>query len=88
MLPHLRRLHALRAHTADAPDPLGCPPPVLVSAAAAAAASEPSKKKYNLLYIISDQHSPFVTGCYGDQVVSTPHLDSLADAGVCLDNCK
>jgi hypothetical protein len=32
----------------------------------------------NLLYIISDQHNPFVTGCYGDAVVSTPHLDALA----------
>lgn len=40
----------------------------------------------NLLYIHSDQHSPYVTGCYGDQVVQTPHLDGLAKQGVVLEN--
>ena len=35
----------------------------------------------NLLYIHSDQHNPFVTGCYGDPVVETPHLDGLARRG-------
>ena len=39
----------------------------------------------NLLYIHSDQHNPFVTGCYGDTVVETPHLDRLAGRGVVLD---
>ncbi len=43
-------------------------------------------KQPNLLYIHSDQHSPFVTGCYGDPLVQTPHLDSLAAEGVVLDN--
>ena len=33
------------------------------------------KQRPNLLYIHSDQHSPFVTGCYGDPLVQTPHLD-------------
>ena len=40
----------------------------------------------NLLYIHSDQHSPFVAGCYGDELVQTPHLDALAADGVALDN--
>ena len=40
----------------------------------------------NLLYIHSDQHSPYVTGCYGDSLVETPHLDALAARGVVLDN--
>ena len=40
----------------------------------------------NLLYIHSDQHSPFVLGCYGDELVQTPNLDALAAAGVALDN--
>ena len=40
----------------------------------------------NLLYIHSDQHSPYVTGCYGDPLVETPHLDALAERGVVFDN--
>ena len=36
----------------------------------------------NLLYIHSDQHNPAVTGCYGDSLVETPHLDGLAARGV------
>lgn len=40
----------------------------------------------NLLYIHSDQHSPYVSGCYGDPLVRTPHLDALAASGVALDN--
>lgn len=39
----------------------------------------------NLLYIHSDQHNPFVTGCYGDPLVETPHLDRLAENGVVFD---
>lgn len=35
----------------------------------------------NLLYIMSDQHNPQITGCYGNQVVQTPHLDELAARG-------
>ena len=40
----------------------------------------------NLLYIHTDQHSPFVTGCYGDKEVRTPNLDRLAANGVIFDN--
>ena len=40
----------------------------------------------NLLYIHSDQHTPFVTGCYGDPLVQTPHLDRLAAHGVVFDS--
>ena len=40
----------------------------------------------NLLYIHSDQHNPYVTGCYGDSLVDTPHLDALAARGVTLEN--
>lgn len=35
----------------------------------------------NLLYIHTDQHSPHVTGCYGDSLVQTPNLDRLAANG-------
>jgi choline-sulfatase len=40
----------------------------------------------NLLYIHTDQHSPHVTGCYGDPLVQTPNLDRLAENGVLFSN--
>ena len=40
----------------------------------------------NLLYIHTDQHSPYVTGCYGDKLVRTPNLDRLAAEGAVFDN--
>ena len=40
----------------------------------------------NLLYIHSDQHNPYVTGCYGDRLVETPALDALAARGVLLED--
>ena len=39
----------------------------------------------NILYIHTDQHTPFVTGCYGDPIVETPNLDWLASRGVTFD---
>ncbi len=42
--------------------------------------------KPNLLFIMSDQHAPRVTGCYGDKIVRTPNLDKLAERGVTFDN--
>lgn len=41
----------------------------------------------NLLYIHTDQHSPHVTGCYGDPLVQTPNLDKLAASGALFENC-
>ena len=32
----------------------------------------------NILLIMSDEHDPAVTGCYGHPHVDTPHLDCLA----------
>ena len=43
---------------------------------------EDSSTRPNLLYIHSDQHSPFVLGCEGDPLVQTPNLDGLAARGV------
>lgn len=42
--------------------------------------------KPNILFLLSDQHAQKVAGCYGDDVVRTPHLDALAGRGVCFDN--
>lgn len=43
-------------------------------------------KQPNIIYILTDQHNPFVTGCYGDDIVRTPNLDRLASEGVAFDN--
>ena len=48
--------------------------------------SPTSGRRPNLLYLHSDQHNPFVTGCYGDPVVETPNLDGLARRGVTFTN--
>ena len=40
----------------------------------------------NLLYIHTDQHNPYVTGCYGDPLVQTPNLDRLAANGAVFDH--
>jgi choline-sulfatase len=36
----------------------------------------------NLLFILSDEHSRRVLGCYGHEMIRTPNLDRLAAAGV------
>ncbi|MBE7464537.1 MAG: sulfatase-like hydrolase/transferase [Planctomycetes bacterium] len=41
----------------------------------------------NLLVIMSDEHDPAVTGCYGDPLVRTPRLDRLAAEGITFDAC-
>ncbi|MEM7538307.1 MAG: sulfatase-like hydrolase/transferase [Chloroflexota bacterium] len=43
-------------------------------------------KPQNLLYIISDEHTPSVLGCYGNSVVQTPNLDRLAASGTRFTN--
>lgn len=40
----------------------------------------------NLLYILSDQHTPEILGCYGNDVVHTPNLDRLAHEGAIFEN--
>ncbi|MGP1396304.1 MAG: sulfatase-like hydrolase/transferase [Inquilinaceae bacterium] len=40
----------------------------------------------NLLFLMSDQHSQRLAGCYGDPLVRTPNLDRLAARGVTFDN--
>ena len=44
-------------------------------------------KKPNIIVIMTDEHDPGVTGCYGDPIVQTPHIDKLAREGVTFDNC-
>ena len=44
------------------------------------------QRRPNLLYIHTDQHNPYVTGCYGDRLVQTPNLDRLAAGGALFTN--
>src|ERR1700758_806447 len=39
-------------------------------------------KPANLLFIMSDEHSRRVLGCYGHKMIRTPNLDALAARGV------
>src|ERR1700724_2837595 len=39
-------------------------------------------KTTNLLFILSDEHSRRVLGCYGHKMIRTPNLDRLAASGV------
>ncbi|HYC46969.1 MAG TPA: sulfatase-like hydrolase/transferase [Burkholderiales bacterium] len=43
-------------------------------------------KPKNLLFIMSDQHSRKVAGCYGNRLVKTPVLDRLAASGTVFEN--
>lgn len=38
-------------------------------------------KPCNTLFILSDEHQRDITGCYGNTLVKTPHLDALAARG-------
>ncbi len=44
------------------------------------------RNRPNLLFIHSDQHNPYVAGCYGDPLVETPNLDRLAAQGAVFDH--
>ena len=43
-------------------------------------------KKPNILFILSDQHSPHVIGCGGNSIIETPNLDRLASEGIYFNN--
>ena len=43
-------------------------------------------EKMNVLFILSDEHNREITGCYGNPIIKTPHIDSLAARGVIFDN--
>ncbi len=38
-------------------------------------------KKPNILFLMSDEHSPHAIGCEGNEIVQTPNLDQLAASG-------
>jgi len=40
----------------------------------------------NIIYVFADQMRAQVLGCYGNKIVPTPNIDSMAKAGVTFDN--
>lgn len=44
-----------------------------------------STQATNMLFILSDEHTRDVTGCYGHPFIKTPHLDQLAERGTRFD---
>jgi choline-sulfatase len=47
--------------------------------------SQPQPSQPNILLIMADELTPFLTGAYGHPVVQTPHLDALVRQGVRFD---
>lgn len=66
-----------------------------LAAAAGAVASLPAlavqqsggapAKRPNILWIIADDHAPYVAGTYGNRIVHTPNIDRLAAQGMRFD---
>src|SRR2546421_467556 len=50
----------------------------------ASAISSPARPKYNVLFIISDDLRPEL-GCYGNPIIKTPNIDSIAARGTRFD---
>ena len=43
-------------------------------------------KQYNIVYIMTDDHTAQMMSCYGSHVVETPNLDRIANDGVIFTN--
>ena len=43
-------------------------------------------RRPNIIFIMADQHSRAVSGCYGHGIVQTPNIDRLAATGIRYDN--
>jgi arylsulfatase A-like enzyme len=51
-----------------------------------AAETQGEGRKPNIIFVFADQMRSQVLSCYGNQQVSTPHIDRIADEGVRFDN--
>lgn len=49
-------------------------------------AATKKREQPNILLIMSDEHNPRITGCYGNKLVQTPNMDALARDGITFDN--
>lgn len=53
----------------------------------AALGDKPQDAKPNIVLIMTDNHSPWTLGCYGNREIRTPHIDRLAREGTLLEHC-
>ncbi len=60
---------------------------VFAAALAINAAGAERQGHPNILVIMSDEHNASVLGCYGNKIIRTPNLDSLASRGVVFESC-
>ena len=44
-------------------------------------------KKPNIIFIMTDNQSPWTLGCYGNEEIQTPNIDRLAGEGVLFTRC-
>ncbi len=49
------------------------------------AVAQTAVEKPNILWIVSEDNSPFI-GAYGDQAATTPNIDALAARGILYEN--
>jgi len=48
---------------------------------------EAEEEKMNILFIMADDVSPELYGCYGNEKANTPNIDELAETGVAFNTC-
>lgn len=46
------------------------------------AACMPASKPYNIVYIMTDDHTAQMMSCYDNRYIETPNLDRIANGGV------
>jgi choline-sulfatase len=60
---------------------------ILPSCSSSGRITSAKKNQPNILVIMSDEHNAGVLGCYGNEIINTPHLDSLARRGIVFESC-
>ncbi|VGO19664.1 arylsulfatase [Pontiella sulfatireligans] len=59
---------------------------IVICAAAFAGVAQPANQNPNIILIFADDMGPGMLGCYGQQMVKTPHIDALAAEGMKFNN--
>lgn len=61
---------------------------VMMTRSRAVAALTPKKRLPNILFIIADDQRNDTVAAWGNPIISTPHLDSLANSGFSFRHCR